>query len=320
MLQAARRVCTRAANMAEVRGVHTTTNPPRRPPPLQPPARSIAGAAAAATHYCRPAPLPSRAAHHTSHHSMCADPAPVPGTLQQPPKNAPQKRVLVLGAGWAGISAARTLLAGAPAGAVAVTVLEATDQVGGRSRGAVVSISCCAGWIGAPAAACAHLNQKICSHPHLLHRINHPPPLQIAPLKPPTETAPPQRPRRARRHLVPRHLGQSRLRSGSPGGDRERPSPGLPARTASGGGGGGRPPRIVARTTDNSGGDGGSPGARWCHRRSSSSSGPAAAAAAHAAAAGPVGRRARAAGRGKARRRRGARGGRFGNERIWGGT
>ncbi|GBF89359.1 hypothetical protein Rsub_02237 [Raphidocelis subcapitata] len=50
----------------------------------------------------------------------------------------PPKRVLVLGAGWAGLSAARALLDGAPPGAVEVTVIEATDQVGGRARAAVL--------------------------------------------------------------------------------------------------------------------------------------------------------------------------------------
>jgi len=50
-----------------------------------------------------------------------------------------KRRVLVLGGGWAGLSAARTLLEEAPPGSVTVTVLEATDQVGGRARSAVVS-------------------------------------------------------------------------------------------------------------------------------------------------------------------------------------
>ena len=42
--------------------------------------------------------------------------------------------VIVVGGGIAGLAAAHTVLAGAPAGAVRVTVLEAQDQVGGKIR------------------------------------------------------------------------------------------------------------------------------------------------------------------------------------------
>ena len=49
------------------------------------------------------------------------------------------KHVVVVGAGFAGLAAARTLLDRAPQGSVQVTVLEAADRVGGRARTVVVS-------------------------------------------------------------------------------------------------------------------------------------------------------------------------------------
>jgi protoporphyrinogen oxidase len=50
------------------------------------------------------------------------------------------KKVVIVGAGFAGLTAARTLLDRAPPGSVSVTILEATDRVGGRARTCVVRI------------------------------------------------------------------------------------------------------------------------------------------------------------------------------------
>jgi hypothetical protein len=75
--------------------------------------------------------LPQKCAIHPSN----APATPIHYALRQA---AAPKRVLVLGAGWAGLAAARTLLSQARPGSLRVTVLEATDQVGGRARSAVV--------------------------------------------------------------------------------------------------------------------------------------------------------------------------------------
>jgi NADPH-dependent 2,4-dienoyl-CoA reductase/sulfur reductase-like enzyme len=58
-------------------------------------------------------------------------------SMKQP--SSPAKHVVVVGAGFAGLAAARTLLDRAPKGSVHVTVLEAADRAGGRARTVVVS-------------------------------------------------------------------------------------------------------------------------------------------------------------------------------------
>lgn len=71
--------------------------------------------------------------------TAAAGAAPPPSPRSGPPPKT--RRVAVVGGGYAGLACARALLQSAPSGAVAVTLFEASDDVGGRARSGQLACS-----------------------------------------------------------------------------------------------------------------------------------------------------------------------------------